>query len=192
MKSTENIKIDLLVFSVFVLISYPLFYYAYKYCSPQVGQLTDYYSYYNLYDKWDFGKVESPFNIRLISSFFVFLFGKLNFYYDTQIAFNMGSQKIFFDAIFLNYIFVVLTCMAIFKTVYHFFSNYLFAFGISVLYLLGFGTIFFELSPITDSCSVFLMAVIFYFYLRQSKWVLLFLSLAVFQREYILLAMGLL
>lgn len=186
-------KIFSAVFVSYILFSYPLFYFTYKYGSPDVGSQTDFYSYYQLYDKWDLSKVESPFNMRLVSTFVVHLLSKANFFYDTHIAYHHHniSQQIFFDALFVNYISVVLTCLIICYTIYHFYRNYFFAFGIGLLYLLGFGTIFFEITPLTDSFSVFLLATAFHCYLKKSKWIILFLFMSVLQREYTLLTIGL-
>src|SRR3972149_2435924 len=94
---TQN---SIVIFLYFIL-SYPLFYYAYKFGSPDFGN-NDFYSYYHLYKNWDFREVESPFNTRLISSFFIFLFNKLGFFYNSQISYhNQGiDQRVFFNAIF--------------------------------------------------------------------------------------------
>ncbi len=174
----------------YILLSYPLFYYSYKFCFPDFGA-TDYYSYAILYKDWDFSKIESPYNLKLISCFFIFLMNKIGFYYDTKIVYTtiypQMDQHVFFNAIFFNFICLVLTCVLIHKLVLRFFHNELYAFLFGLIYLLGFGTIFFALKPISDSCAILLFGLSFFYYLKKSNLIYLFLILAVIQREYILI-----
>jgi hypothetical protein len=150
----------------------------------------DFFSYYKLYDNWDFRAVEAPFNMRLVSSFFVFLLHKTGLHYGTEIAFDQFAlqKQVFFTAVFFNYMCVVCVCSVLYRLVYRYTLNHLWAFIAGLIYLLGFGTIFYELMPLTDSFSVLLFALALGSYLKKSYYVLPFLSLAILQREYILMA----
>lgn len=174
----------------YILLSYPMFYYAYKFGFPDFGA-TDYYSYAILYKDWDFSKIESPYNLKLISCFCIYLMNKIGFYYDAEIVYTtiypQFDQQVFFNAIFFNYICVVLTCIVIYKLVFRIFKNEVYAFAFGLFYLLGFGTIFFALKPSSDSCAILLFGISFYYYLKKSYWIYLCLILAVMQREYILI-----
>ena len=174
----------------YILLSYPLFYYAYKFGFPDFGA-TDYYSYAILYKDWDFGRIESPYNLKLVSCFCIYLMNKAGFYYDTEIVYTtiypQFDQQVFFNAIFFNYICVVLTCIVIYKLVLQISKNEVYAFAFGLFYLLGFGTFFFALKPSADSCAILLFGISFYYYLKKSYLVYLCLVLAVIQREYLLI-----
>jgi hypothetical protein len=177
---------------VFVLLSYPLFYHSYKFSTPDFGG-KDYFSYYRLYKDWDFKSVESPFNMRLISSGSIYLLHKTGIYYPAQIVFDNPDydQRVFFSAILFNYLCVVFTCLVIYRTLMKFLEVEWLAWAGGVLYLLGFGTLFFELTPMADACGVLLFALMFHFYLARSRWYLVFLFLSIFQREYTFFVFGL-
>lgn len=180
---------------LYLLLSYPLFYYSYKFCLPDFGG-EDFYAYYPLYESWAFEKMDCPFNMRLISSFAIYVMNQVGFNYSTEISFAAFrpdyDQQIFFNAILFNYLCVLGTCIVIYKSVQLVTENHFYAFLFGGLYLLGFGTIFFSLKPTSDSCGVLLLALTYYFYLRQSNWAWLFLFLSLFQREYVFFVFGLL
>jgi hypothetical protein len=60
-----------------------------------------------------------------------------------------------------------------------------------LLYLLGFGTIFFQLMPLVDAFTSLCLTFILIFYSRKSYWTLPLLALMILQREYLLMAFGL-
>lgn len=184
---------NFIIFFGYILLSYPMFYYAYKFGFPDFGA-SDFYSYAILYKDWDFERIESPYNLKLISCFCIYLMNKVGFYYEAEIVYTTMyphfDQQVFFNAVFFNYICLVLTCMVIYKLVLKITRNEVYAFAFGVLYLLGFGTIFFALKPTADSCAILLFGISFYYYLKKSYWVYLFLLLAVIQREYILIIYG--
>lgn len=153
----------------------------------------DFFSYYKLYQNWDFNNVEAPFNMRLLSSFFVYLLNKTGLHYDTACAFDQFQmdKQIFFNAVFFNYLCIVTTCVLLYHLIFKYFKNSLLAFVSGLIYLLGFGTLFYEFMPITDALSVLIFAIIFYFYLEKSYWLIFPLLLLIIQREYIFLALGL-
>ena len=106
------IKIGILYF----ILSYGLFYYAYKFSSPAVQGLKDYTEYVKLYKNWDYDNVSSPFNTRLVSSYGIYLLNKTGLFYQTDITFtnNQTEKSVFFNGLLFNYIFIVLTGVLIF------------------------------------------------------------------------------
>lgn len=178
----------IIVTVLLIMLSYPLFYFSYKFCLPDFGG-EDYFYYQHLYSNWDFEKVPSPFNMRIISSFFIFLFNKIGLYYDTKIVFTSFhpelDQQVFFNAILFNYICVIFTCLVIFKLIDEEFGNKVYSFAGACTYLLGFGTLFFSLKPLSEACGILLIALTFYFYRKRSPWMFLFLLVSIMQREYI-------
>lgn len=181
-----------IVLILYFLLGYPLFYFSYKFCLPDFGG-HDFYSYYGLYKDWDFENTPSPFNMRLISSYMIYLMNKVGFHYDTEIVlakvYSGPDPQVFFNAVLFNFLCVWMTCLVIYKTILHFFSNRLYAFLGGVIYLLGFGTLFFSLKPLSEACGILLMALAYYCYLRKSAWLYFFLLLSVFQREYLFFVM---
>jgi hypothetical protein len=178
---------------LFTALGYPLFYYAYKYGTPEFGGL-DVLSYYKLYTDWDFAAVDSPFNQRIISSYITFLLHKTGIHYSTETAmqgFGLDPQ-VYFCALLFNFACVTATCVVIYRIVEkHLLASPLFSFACGMLFLLGFGTLSFLLTALTDAFSVLLVALIFKYFLERSWWQLPFLLLAVFQREYIFFVFGL-
>jgi len=187
-KSKQNILLWLL----YALLAFPSFYFVYKFGSPYFGT-NDYFDYYKLYKDWDLKNVDAPFNMRLVSSFFVHVLYKLGLNYDTKIIFenNDYDKAVFFNAILFNFICVVSTCLILFRTSLLHFKNKLLAFSAGVLYLLGFGTLFYELMPITDAFSILVFAIIYHLYLLKDYRILIPLIVLIFQREYVFLALGL-
>ena len=175
-----------------VLFSYPLFYYAYKFGTPDLGN-SDFYSYYGIYKSWDFTGVESPFNTRLVSCGLVFLLHKTGLFYDTLISYQNPqiSQRVVFSAVLFNYACTVLTAWMAIRLIYRYCCNRAYALMFGAAYLLGFGTLFYSINTITDAASYLLFALIFDAYLRRSWWILPLLALAVLQREIIFAYVGL-
>ena len=183
----------LIVTGIFILLSYPLFYFSYKFCLPEMGGM-DYYSYRYLYDGWKFGEVASPFNMRLISSGCIYLMNQAGFCYNTETIFAAFhpdlSLQVYFNAVLFNYLCVVATCLVIYRILLKWFGNPVYSFLGGCLYLLGFGTLFFSLKPMSDSCGILLVAMSLYFYLQKSYWILPVFLLSVLQREYIFIIFG--
>lgn len=175
-----------------VLLSYPLFYYSYKFGSPDFGN-SDFYSYYKLYSEWRMDGVESPFNMRLISTFLIYSLSKLGLHYDTAVAFNHPeiSKQIYFNAILFNYVCTVLTSWLVFKMIWRFCGSRIYGIFFAAVYLLGFGILFYSINTLTDSFSYFLFTAVLFAYLQRSFWAFPLMALAVFQRENIFLIMGL-
>jgi len=193
-KSIKDKVLEYFVWIFYFLMCYPLFYFSYKYSLFDFGG-TDFVDYYYLYKDWDFEKVRCPFNMRIISSFLIHLFYLIGFKYDTENVFMLIHQdrydnQVFFNAILVNFIGVFFTCIMIYKTVYSQQKNFYLALLSGILYLLGFGTLIFSFKPLSESIGILIFAIAFYFYIKRSAYVYLLLLISVFQREYILFAIG--
>ena len=183
------------VLFVLLMLSYPLFYFSYKYTLPDMGG-ADYFHYLHLYENWDVEHTEAPFNMRIVGSYGTHLFNEAGLHYDTETVFATVhpelSQQTFFNALFFNYLCVLLSAFVMFHAAKARLKNSLLAFIGSLVFLLGFGTVFFLLKPANDACGVLLIAIGFHYYLKKSAWVYPILLLCVFQREYALMVFGML
>lgn len=180
-----------LLFGTFLLLAFPLFYFVYKFGDPE-PLYHDYFQYYWLYKEFDSDKVIAPHNMRLVGAFFVYLFYKLNIFYDTFSAADKYQtwgflKQVYFDALLFNYLSVAVTCLVLFKLLNKHLKDYALSFIGALLYLLGFGTIFYELMPGTDAFSILLFVLILNGYIEQKVLVLIPLALLIFQREYLLI-----
>jgi len=176
-----------------LLLSYPLFYFSYKYTLPDMGG-ADYFHYLHLYENWDLESTEAPFNMRILGSYGTYLLNQTGLHYNTETVFATAhpelSQQVFFNALLFNYLCVVLTALVIYYTARRAGINSVRSFIGSLVFLLGFGTLFFLLKPANDACGVLLIALGFNFYIRKSPWIHLILALCIFQREYALMVFG--
>lgn len=187
-----KIRIVSIVFVVYLLLAFPSFYFVYKFGDPNFG-CRDFFDYYKLFKDMDISGVDAPFNMRLLSTFFVHLFYKIGLHYDTETIFDALEldKRVFFCSVLFNYLCVAATSTLIFFTAKKHFNNLYLAFTGGILYLLGFGTLFFVLMPITDALSILLFAWILHGYLSKKYVIILPLLLLIIQREYIFLALGL-
>jgi hypothetical protein len=178
---------------VLLMLSYPLFYFSYKYTLPDMGG-ADYFHYVHLYEGWDLESTEAPFNMRILGSYGTYLLNQTGMHYNTETVFAAAhpelSQQVFFNALLFNYLCVVLTALVIYYTAKRTGINSVHSFIGSLVFLLGFGTLFFLLKPANDACGVLLIALGFGFYIRKSPWLYLILVLCIFQREYALMVFG--
>jgi hypothetical protein len=170
------------------VLGFPLVYFVYKYSTPFLGMI-DFYQYYKLYRNMDYMAVDSPLNMRLLSSGCVYLMSKVGYFYETRTAIDGSpiNKLYFFNAIFFNFLCVVSTCTMIFWMVKARGHTWLFSFAGGMLYLLGFGTIFFELTPLSDALAVLLFSVFLLYYNRRNKLIWIPLLLLIIQREYLLI-----
>src|SRR5690606_21863224 len=132
-------KSDFILFSIFLLLSFPLFYFVYKYGDPE-PLAHDFFQYYRLYYNWDWHNVNAPFNMRLVGPFFVHLFYELNLFYDTAVAFDKYVswgflKQVYFNAVFFNWLSVAATCVVIYQTVQRQLGQVLLSFGSGLLFL---------------------------------------------------------
>lgn len=191
--TSKPVQISLL-FSLFALMAFPLFYFVYKFGDPE-PIAHDFFQYYYLYKDFDISKVIAPHNMRLAGPFIVHLLYKLNLFYNTASAFDTYTswgfmKQVYFNALLFNYICVSTTCCLLFYLLKKHTQHILLSFIGALLYLLGFGTLFYELMPTTDAFSVLLFTLTLYLYFRQNYTVLLLLAILIFQREYILIAIS--
>jgi hypothetical protein len=188
----QLIKLNLALFVLFALLAFPLFYFVYKYSSPYVGMI-DFFDYYKLYKNMDYHAADSPLNMRLVSSFFIYCMSRCGLFYDTMTQIDNApfDKVIYFNAVFFNYLSVAATCVMIFHLARQRDQSVLMSFLAGILYLLGFGTIFFQLMPLADAFSVLLLTAILWYYHRKSYLIIIPLVILIFQREYIFLAFGL-
>mgnify|MGYP001136898469 CR=1 FL=1 len=177
---------------LFILIYYPLLYYVYKFYSPLLGG-NDFFHYYNLYKNFDVQNTEAPFNMRLLSSFIVYMINQLGICYSTYIHFNDPKIDpcVFFNAILVNWVSVVVTAYLIFIETIKKFNDITWGLTISLIFFLSFGTIFFLLSPISDGFSVMLITITYVFYKNKSNLIYLFYLFLLFQREFAFVIFGL-
>jgi hypothetical protein len=185
-------KTNSALIGIYALLSFPLFYFVYKYGSPYLGMI-DFFDYYKLYDKMDFKGASSPLNMRLVSSFCVYCLSKTGFYYNTacQVDGAPFSKVVYFNAVFFNFMCVVCTCVMLFHLAKKNGNSVLMSCVAGLLYILGFGTVFFELMPLTDAFSVLLFTIILFYNSKKSYLVFIPLIVLILQREYVLMAFGL-
>lgn len=176
-----------------LLLSYPLFYFSYKYTLPDMGG-ADYFHYLHLYESWDLESTEAPFNMRILGSYGTYVLNQLGLHYNTETVFAAAhpelSQQVFFNALLFNYLCVVLTSLVIYYTAKRSGLDHMRSFIGALVFLLGFGTLFFLLKPANDACGVLFIALGFNLYLRKSHWIHVILVLCIFQREYALMVFG--
>ncbi|WP_317898653.1 hypothetical protein [Aurantibacillus circumpalustris] len=185
---------SILLYLLFLFLGLPLFYFVYKFGDPE-PLAHDFFQYYWLYKDFDVSRVIAPHNMRLVGAFFAHLFYQANFFYDTATVFDKYAawgflKQVYFNAVFFNYLSVAATCLVLFSILKKHFKDFLFSFTGSLLYLLGFGTLFYELMPLTDAFSILLFAIALKAYLDKKPYIIIPLLLLVFQREYILIAVG--
>jgi hypothetical protein len=182
------------LFLLFLLLGFPLFYFVFKFGDPE-PLAHDFFQYYWLYKDFDISHVIAPHNMRFVGAYFVHLFYKWNLFYDTASAFDKYAawgflKQVYFNALLFNFLSVAATCVVIFQILQQHFLKFLISFSGAALYLFGFGTIFYELMPLTDAFSILLFAISIKAYLNKSYVILFPLLLLIFQREYLLIALG--
>ncbi len=89
------------------MISYGLFYFVYKYYTPDYGG-RDYYHYVAIYKHpLNFKAGDAPFAYRQLSAILTNVVWRLGIYRDTKIAFASADPRVFFAAIFANWLALV-------------------------------------------------------------------------------------
>lgn len=174
---------------LYVLLTFPFFYFVYKF-GILTGGYEDAKSYLKLFVDFRDPNVPCPFNMRLLTPILVNLLHKTGLFYNTECAidaFPQYDKTYFFSNVFFNFICVTLTSFSLFLTFTKLGFSRVISFLSGVLFLLGFGTIFFMMMPGVDSLSVLLFTWLLFFYLKRSYWVLPFFVLLILQREYFFL-----
>ncbi len=107
MLRTNNITRYLYYALFYAVISYGLVYFVYKYYTPDYGGI-DYYHYIGVYaHPLNFKAGDAPFVYRQLSATLTHIVWRLGIYHDTRIAFATAGQRIFFAAIFANWLALV-------------------------------------------------------------------------------------
>lgn len=187
----SNYRSELYSLFIYTLLAFPIFYFVYKFGVLLAGY-EDAKSYFKLFVDFRAEGVPTPFNMRLLSPILVHWLHETGLFYNTECAidqFPSVDKSLFFSNVLYNYVCVVLTSFSLFYT----FSRLGFGKGLSflagVLYLLGFGTLFYMMMPGVDALSVLLFTWLLYWYLRKNYLVCILLLLLTFQREYYFLVM---
>ncbi len=189
MKKRLN-QLNLHVLLIYVLLAFPMFYFAYKFGVLLQGY-KDAESYLKLYANLSSPDVEAPFNMRLISASIIHLMDKIGLIYPTECAIDAYPQfdkGLFFNNIFFNFICISLTSFSLFTIFKKLEFNVLFSFLAGVLYMLGFGTVFYLMMPGPDAFSVLVFTWIVYFYVKKSVAIVPLFMLLILQREYYFLS----
>lgn len=185
-KSRLNLKVLL----VYVLLAFPMFYFAYKFGVLLQGY-KDAESYLKLYENLRSPEVEAPFNMRLISASIIHLMDKVGLMYYTECsidAYPQFDKSLFFNNVFFNFFCIALTAFSLFTIFVRLGFNQLMSFLAGTMYLLGFGTLFYLMMPGPDSLSVLIFTWIVYFYIKKSYWLIPLFALLILQREYFFLS----
>lgn len=183
-------ELNLKVLFIYVLLAFPMFYFAYKFGVLLQGY-KDAESYLKLYENLRSPEVEAPFNMRLISAGIIHLMDKIGLIYNTECAIDSYPQfdkGLFFNNIFFNFICISFTAFSLFRMFVMLGYNQLIAFISGLFFLLGFGTMFYLMMPGPDSLSVLIFTWIIYFYIKKSWNLIPLMLLLIIQREYFFLS----
>lgn len=184
-----KLKLGVILFIVLVLITYPMFYFSYKFSDPVLG-MQDYFDYYDLYKNWDLSGTDSPFNTRIISSYIVHLFYSFGFGYETEITNTFGDKNVYFSAILTSYLSVLVASTYMFKIVWSQFKRIDYSIAAVFLFLFSFGTIFWSMGAGNDGFGIMLIAMGYYYYRKKSIGLILILLISLFQREFVFVVFG--
>ncbi len=188
MKKISQLNLKMLL--VYVLLAFPMFYFVYKFGVLLQGY-KDAESYLKLYENLRSPDVEAPFNMRLISATIIHYMDKLGLMYYTECSIDKYPQfdkSLFFNNVFLNFFCIALTGFSLFRIFVKLGFNQVMSFLAGVIYLLGFGTIFYLMMPGPDALSVLIFTWVIYFYIKKSNWIIPLFVMLILQREYFFLS----
>jgi hypothetical protein len=176
----------------YFLLAYPTFYYSYKFGSPDTSGQRDYFDYYPLYSEMDYTQTEAPYNMRLFSTSLVYLLGKTGIDYQVEINFKdeKVERHVYFQAIVIHFFGAILTALFVFLMLEYLNKDYIVAWICGALYLIQYGTLFWGAGGLTDGFSAMMFAAMCYCMFKRSWWIVPILFLSVFQRELLILGMG--
>jgi hypothetical protein len=181
-----DLKNNLPVFFIYLLFAFPFFYFTYKFGVLLTGY-DDAKSYFQLFVNLNPNEVPCPFNMRLISAFLVHCLHSTGVFYSTECAidaFPAVDKSYFFCNGLFNFICVSLTSFSMFICFSRLGFSKLLSFLSGIIYLLGFGTIFYMFMPGVDALSILMFTWLWYFYMKKSYLVAPFFVAFIFQREY--------
>ena len=171
--------------------SYGLLYFSYKYLQPETA-LGDTELYYRTFQyPLDFSAAPAPFVLRQLSAVLTWLVWRAHIYYPNHIVYTSPTydQHIFFAALFVNWLTLVLTALTAGLIAEEFFGarNALLATLTAFLCLLSFHTQPAVITTLVEGPAWLLLTLAFLFYLRRARIALaVVLALAILQRETIL------
>jgi hypothetical protein len=125
--------------------------------------------------------------MRLLSSYIVHLMESAGLMYNTECAidaFGNISKPYFFNNLLFNFVCIFLTSYSIFIVFVRLGISKVLSFMAGILFLLGFGTLFYLMMPGVDALSVLIFTWVVYFYFKRSYWITFLFILLIFQREY--------
>ncbi len=177
------------------LTSYGMLYFSYKYYTPWGGG-SDFTSYYPMYLKpLDFSVADVPFVFRQLSACLTHLVYQMGIYYPNHIFFEDSrfDQRIFFAAIFSNYLCLIATSWlaGIAVNILSRTNSLIYPLIAGFFCFLSFFTQVTVLTGLTEGLSWLMLTAGFIFYLQRRLLLLsVILLLAVFQRETIIIVFG--
>ncbi|MGP6088472.1 hypothetical protein [Antarctobacter jejuensis] len=174
---------------LYLVAFFPLFYLAYKFHVPDFGG-SDYYHYHRMYlSPLDFSAADAPWVLRQIQAVIVNLLFEAGLDYDTDIAFTVDGfeRGVFFSALAVNYISVVLTAALL--------GGHLqrqtgrpdaLSLFVPAVMVLNFSVLFFAYSGLTEGLSLLMFTAAYLAY-RAGRYLVcaLVVLAAAFQRELI-------
>lgn len=172
----------------FLMISYGLLYFSYKYFSPNYGQ-SDFFNYYKMVlEPLNFSVTESPFIYRQFSTVITALVLETGLYYNVEIAYVQEGiqQKVFFAFIFSNYIALFFTALIVSKIVDLEIgkTTILAPLIAGIACYLSFGASTYVLTGLVEGWSWFLIAFAFYAFKKENLYLfIILLAISIFQKE---------
>ncbi len=170
------------VLVVYVLISFPQFYYSYKFGSPETSGQRDFYDYYPVYNELNVQEPEAPYNMRVLSPSLVYVLNKSGISYPIEINFQDPDidQDVYLSTIIVHFAAAVLTAFLIFLTLFYLQKDSVISVIGGGLYLVQYGTVFWGSGGITDGFSAAVFALFTLYFLRTSYWSIPILLIAIF------------
>ncbi|MFZ2007543.1 MAG: hypothetical protein WAV02_20830 [Stellaceae bacterium] len=181
--------------AVLALASYGQLYIAYKDFEPATRGM-DFFHYRRMYEHpLDFTVTQAPFVYRQVSAVLTYFVYKSGAFFDTPIAFQTGieTQRLLFAALVVNYTSLLLAALVTTAFVDRLTDRDVPGFALlsGFLCLLSFHAPIDVLTGLTDGVAWLLIALLFYLYLIENRWLLaILLAVAVLQRETIFIIFG--
>ncbi|HFU76672.1 MAG TPA: hypothetical protein ENK66_10550 [Arcobacter sp.] len=179
----------------FLLISYGLLYFSYKYFSPDFGQ-SDFYHYYKMaLEPLNFTVTESPFIYRQFSTVMTALVYETGLFYNIKISYvHEGiEQQLFFAFIVSNYLALLLTSVVVSKVVDLEIGKVtvLAPLFTGTLCYLSFGASTYVLTGLVEGWSWFLIALAYYAFKKENLYLfIVVLMISLFQKEVVSMIFG--
>ena len=195
LRKTQLSIIFILRILFFIMISYGLLYFSYKYFSPNYGQ-SDFFHYYKMVlEPLNFSVTEAPFIYRQFSTAMTALVLETGLFYDIEIAYTQEGidQRVFFAFILSNYFALLFTAFIVSRVVDLEIGKVtvLAPLIAGALCYLSFGASTYVLTGLVEGWSWFLIALALYAFKKEN--LLLFatvLAVSIFQKEIVSMIFG--